>query len=112
MFCDYDYRGSLCLLRDARKKRGKVELTKKFFDTLKKVNRELPTFAVWSDLPLASTIAAKEDVYSNQVLREHAPGVAGGRRVAKLVSGNGNCLFNSASLSLIGRLCQQIYFLL
>ena len=96
-------------MRDSRNKRSKVNIiTKRFFDTLKRENKSLPMFDANRSLvrPYASL---HDDRYSNEMLKRHAPndgadvadnGIRG--LVAKSVNGNGNCLFNSASVILIG----------
>jgi hypothetical protein len=91
------------MLRDSRKKRGQKDLTKKFFDSLKSIDQVLPMNGFSSHITMVQPHSTIEnDGYSNQLLHLHAsPGAATGR-IAKRVSANGNCLFNSASVALIG----------
>ena len=95
------YKTSLLALSSARKKRGKISLTKKFFNILKIVNQALPEFDANQSVLQPYTNTA-DDEYSNTLLKDYSPTEAGRGRVAKHVSGNGNCLFNSASVALIG----------
>ena len=98
----YDYTAALTVLRDARRKRGKIIVTKKFFDTLKVANQALPLPSFYTDLIVAQPYACVcDDKYSNELLRHVHQDIAHGR-VAKTVTGNGNCLFNAASVALIG----------
>ena len=97
------YSTSLMLLRDARKKRGKIELTKKFFDTLKCVNQVIPMNRFHEVIQTQQQHETRDDdAYSNKLLMEHSPLDAVPGHCAKVVSSNGNCLFNSASVALIG----------
>lgn len=98
----FDYGSALDRIRDARSKRGKVCFTKKFIDTLKKVNRVLPMFNSRVQLlqPYSET---EDDRYSNYLLAQHCRPDLAQALVAKRVTGNGNCVFNSASLSLTGK---------
>lgn len=107
----FDYRRSLGSLRDARKKRGKIELTKKFFDALTITNREMPFYVPPTQLlhPYASI---EDDTYAAMLLLTY-----GQRELiddeglrAKRATGNGNCLFNAVSLALIGRAGKRITF--
>ena len=98
----FDYSAVLIVLRDARKKRGKTFLTKKFFDTLRVVNSALPLSI--SQLVLTHPYEAIPDhKYSNDLLELHVSLDIRRGRVAKTVTGNGNCLFNSASIALVGK---------
>ena len=99
MSLQYDYSGALHLMRNARAKRG-TSMTKKFIDTVRKVNISLPTYDTSPEMVKEYRFTANDD-YSNALLEEFGPCEAG--RVAKFVNGNGNCLFNSVSLSLIGK---------
>lgn len=103
-FCsemNFDYTASLSRVRDARNKRSRVNITKKFFDTLRRENIQLPMFDVNKSL-VNSYASLRDDSYSNELLRSHAPNDSVRQLVAKSVNGNGNCLFNSASVALIG----------
>ena len=100
----YDYSAALTSLRDARRKRGKIIVTKKFFDTLKVVNQALPLSSFYKDFTVVQTYACIcDDKYSNELLRHHVHGDIAHGRVAKTVTGNGNCLFNAVSVALIGK---------
>src|SRR5271155_3451636 len=101
----YDYSVALKVLRDARRKRGKISLTKKFYDTLKVINQTLPMCLFYTNLTLVQPHEfICDDSYSNELLKLHVTGDISQGRVAKTVTGNGNCLFNSASVALIGKL--------
>ena len=100
----YDYSAALTSLRDARRKRGKIIVTKKFFDTLKVVNQTLPLSSFYKDFTVVPPYACIcHDKYSNELLREHVHGDIVNGRVAKTVTGNDNCLFNAVSVALIGK---------
>jgi hypothetical protein len=102
---DIVYKTALDMIRDARKKRGKISFTAKFFDTLKKVNRLLPSFNTsYKPLRRAPPLV-DDDIYSTELMRAHAPWAVVRGRVAKWVNANGNCLFNAISLALIGKIC-------
>jgi hypothetical protein len=94
----YDYGGALKLMRDARAKRG-TSMTRRFIDTVRKITLSLPMYDICPKIVKEYNLTADDD-YSNALLRKHGPFEAG--RVAKYVNGNGNCLFNSVSLWLIG----------
>ena len=97
----YDYANALGRLRDARCKRG-VRPTKKLIEAVSKVNRSIPPFneAVVMVQPHSAT---PDDTYSTLLLKDRGPADVARERVAKLVRGNGNCLFNSASVALTGK---------
>ena len=100
----YDYSAALTVFRDARRKRGKNIVTKKFFDALKVVNETLPLSLFHANLIVVQPHAfICDDVYSNELLRQHVHQDISHGRVAKTVTGNGNCLFNAASVALIGK---------
>ena len=104
----YDYRAALTVIRDARKKRGKVTLTKKFFDTLRVINHALPASSFNGSLNMIQPHSAvSDDIISNELLRQHVGREIAQDRVAKTVRGNGNCRFNSTSVALIGK-CSTI----
>ena len=100
---NFDYAASLTRVRDARNKRSRVNITKKFIETLRRENRSLPMFDVYREMQQQHS-SVSDDCYSNQLLRMHCSNEASRGRVAKRVNGNGNCLFNSASVALIGML--------
>lgn len=97
----FDYAASLTRVRDARNKRSRVSITKRFIETLRREHRSLPMFNVHSEMQKQHS-SLSDDYYSNQLLRMHGSNEASRGRVAKRV--NGNCLFNSASVALIGML--------
>src|SRR5271169_2595204 len=105
----YQYRAALTVIRDARKKRGKITLTKKFFDTLRVVNQALPASSFCDTLNMIHPhLAVSDDIISNELLRQHVDREIEQDRVAKTGRrGNGNCLFNSTSVALIGK-CSTI----
>ena len=92
----FSYKAALVCLRDARSKRGRNIVTKKFIDTLKVINRELPMFDV--NTPVIDNYSQITDDYSTQLLQQ---GLVAG--VAKQVSADGNCLFNAVSVALISK---------
>ena len=80
-----DYRAALDLLRDARKKRGKKTLTKKFFDRLRVINRDLPPFAhTQTVLNIHASNSLADDAYSNELLRSQGHDYGEGR-IAKTI---------------------------
>ena len=100
----YDYSAALTVFRDARRKKGKIIVTKSFFDTLNVVNKALPLPVFHTNLIVVQPhISICDDVYSNELLRQHVRHDIAHGRVAKTVTGNGNCLFNAASVALIGK---------
>ena len=103
---DFDYDSALTVLGDARSKRSKISLSKRFFDTLRKVNGSLPPSSFNTNLDIVIPHASlRDDSCSNELLRQHVSQdflqLQG--RVAKCATGNGNCLFNSVSVALIGK---------
>ena len=98
----YDYFQSLRCIRDARNKRSRGNLSKKFFDTLRQENVKLPSFNRNIGLVRPYSLTP-DDVYSNSILNEQVH-LARDGMVAKSVTGNGNCLFNAVSLALIGKI--------
>lgn len=109
----YDYSVALTVIRDARKKRGKVSLTKKFFDTLKVVNREIPASSFYDILHQVQPHSAfGYDYISNELLRQHISREIGRGRVAKSVKSDGNCLFNSVSVALIGKCSTPYHYII
>jgi len=96
---NFDYFNSLARISAARSKRSRSCITKRFFDTLRRENSEIPEFEM--DRLLVSDHIS-DDLYSDRLLSEFGPHEVGHRRRAKKVTGNGNCLFNAASVALIG----------
>ena len=106
---NFDFSDALRRIRDARSKRKKVSDTKKFFDTLRHINIAMPVFDANKFSGGSQLyVSARDDDYSNALLQEHGPLDTVQGRVAKMVTGNGNCLFNSASLALIGK-CKMLH---
>jgi len=107
----FDYSKSLACISAARSKRGRISNTKKFFDTLAKENRIIPSFD--SDRSIAGENIT-DDLYSESLLKDYGPLDAGRGRKPKMATGNDNCLFNAASVALIGMLivlmCETFYF--
>ena len=83
----FDYAASLTRVRDARNKRSRVSITKRFIETLGREHR----FNVHSEMQKQHS-SLSDDYYSNQLLRMHGSNKASRGRVAKRVNGNGNCL--------------------
>jgi len=99
---EFDYKGSLQRISSSRSRRG-VRLTKKFFKVLHEENIKIPMINDSKVMlqPETDSWLGLEDVYSNNFLRSFGPIMPG--RVAISVSGNGNCLFNSASFGISGK---------
>jgi hypothetical protein len=96
----YDFTIALTRMRDSRSKRGST-ITKKFISTIHRKNIALPSSIFNDALLLSQPLRAADDDYSNYLLQVHGPALVG--RVAKQVTSNGNCLFNSASVAIIGK---------
>ena len=93
----FDFTSSLRRIQDARAKRG-TKVTRKLINALSRENHDMPSFnhhvmILNADVP--------DDDYSNELLTRH--GTLFEERVAKWVTPNGNCLFNSASVALAGK---------
>jgi len=99
----FDYSESLGRLRDARTKRKRVSLPKRFFEVTREVIKAMPCLNTYA-AELHEYADVENDHYSNELLRAHAPSELSQRRLAKRVTGNGNCLFNSVSVALTGKL--------
>lgn len=97
----FDFRTMLDRIRHARGKRKKHVCTKKFFDVLRQATIDRPSFNV----PAAAIqISNCDDDYSQELLDTFAPAsISNKSLVAKYVNGNGNCLFNAVSVTLIGK---------
>ena len=96
----YDYVTSLECIKKARSKKGYI--SRKFIQILNRENIAMPNFN--ADVTMCrSHEHVPDDVYSQLLLMQHGPLQATVDRAPKFVSGNGNCLFNSASVALIGR---------
>ena len=106
----FDYSSALARVSDARSKRSRAKITKKFIDTLRCENRDMPMFDA-DKLMNQPHSAVKDDCYSNELLRRHAPNFDVQGLVAKYATGDGNCLFNATSTSLIGNELRCIFFI-
>ena len=99
----FDYSAALTRLRDARNKRSRASISKRFIEALRREHRDLSVFDADRIMKQPHS-SVQNDRYSNELLRDNAPrNVALQGLVAKSVNGNGNCLFNSASVALIGK---------
>jgi len=85
--------------------RGKRKtITTKFIQTLSRENRSMPSFSIpLPATPVQQQVILQDDPYSDRLLIEYGPLEATVGHAAKFVTGNGNCLFNSASVALIGK---------
>ena len=94
----YDYGKALRRLKNNRSKVG-YEPTKKYIAALSKICSGMPYASFDDDYRVIHT-ELLDDVNSNSLLSLFGPIHDG--RIAKSVTKDGNCLFNSASLAMKG----------
>jgi hypothetical protein len=95
----FDYSAALSRVAESRNKRS-CKATKKFYHTLNNVNLSLPESTIHLRKGL-DAVGMPDDIISNQFLQQYGPVQSG--LVAKRSSGNGNCLFNAASIAISGK---------
>jgi len=97
----FNYHRVLQQIRDARGKSKKG--TKKFIAALNRIDQAMPNYCNTDFFSRDQNLAHQDDLYSEGLLMRYGPLEEAVGRAAKLVTGNGNCLFNSASVALIGK---------
>ena len=105
----FDYFAALNQVRDgdARSKRGRGDISRKFIEALKREHRYLPMFD--TDRAINQEFSClQDDRTSNELWISHAQNNFSQRLVAKCVNGNGNCLFNATSVALIGKQIEEL----
>ena len=101
----YDYVSSLSRISSARNKRGRNAATTRLFETVTEIQKELPAFKLltFNDDNVAQRQALlQDDLISITLLETYGPFHVAREWIPKQVKGDGNCLFNSASVGLIG----------
>ena len=101
----YPYAAALSCISSARNKRGRNGATDRLFTVVRGVHQQLPAYKLVSldDDELARRHASiQDDITSTTILRQFGPMSEVRGCVPKRVNGDGNCLFNAASVALIG----------